>query len=158
LFYRLNVIPLMMRPLRERREDIPLLVTHFLKEMSPRGTAPPSVTPGAMSIFTSRDWPGNIRELKNVLERLIIMTSGVVIDEVDLPDDFLGASRESAESRAAQQTLKDAKSDFERAFILGKLEENDWNISRTADALNIERSNLHRKLKSYDIDPKKMKG
>ena len=158
LFYRLNVIPLMMRPLRERREDIPLLVTHFLKEMSPRGSAPPSVTPEAMSILTSRDWPGNIRELKNVLERLIIMTSGVVIDAGDLPDDFLGASRESAESRAAQQTLKDAKSDFERAFILGKLEENEWNISRTADALHIERSNLHRKLKSYDIDPKKLKG
>jgi two-component system nitrogen regulation response regulator NtrX len=111
-----------------------------------------------MSILTSSDWPGNIRELKNALERLIIMTSGDVIDVGDLPGEFLGASLESAECRVAQQTLKDAKSDFERTFILGKLEENEWNVSRTADALNIERSNLHRKLKSYDIDPKKLKG
>ena len=158
LFYRLNVIPLAVKPLRERREDIPLLVAHFLRELSVGATLTLSISNEAIQALASYDWPGNVRELKNTLERLIIMASGPILNVDDLPSEILGTSTALSDSRRSVQSLKDAKSDFERSFILGKLEENEWNVSRTADALNIERSNLHRKLKSYDIDPKKLKG
>jgi two-component system, NtrC family, nitrogen regulation response regulator NtrX len=158
LYYRLNVIPLVMRPLRERRDDVPVLVQYFLHELCPAGATPPVMSPAVMAALVAHDWPGNVRELKNVIERLIIMTGGGQITEDDLPRELLGADCESIEAKQGQQSLKDAKSDFERSFILAKLEENDWNVSKTADALNIERSNLHRKLKSYDIDLKKIKG
>jgi len=158
LFYRLNVIPLAVKPLRERREDIPLLAAHFLQELSAGAAVSLSMSNEAIQALTSYDWPGNVRELKNTLERLIIMASGPILNGDDLPPEILGASIVLSDSRRSVQSLKDAKSDFERSFILGKLEENEWNVSRTADALNIERSNLHRKLKSYDIDPKKLKG
>lgn len=158
LFYRLNVIPLAVKPLRERREDIPLLAAHFLRELSAGAAVSLSMSNDTIQALTSYDWPGNVRELKNTLERLIIMASGPILNVDDLPLEILGSSIVLSDSRRSVQSLKDAKSDFERSFILGKLEENEWNVSRTADALNIERSNLHRKLKSYDIDPKKLKG
>jgi len=158
LFYRLNVIPLAVKPLRERREDIPLLAAHFLQELSAGAAVSLSMSNETIQALTSYDWPGNVRELKNTLERLIIMASGPILNVDDLPLEILGASIVLSDSRRSVQSLKDAKSDFERSFILAKLEENEWNVSRTADALNIERSNLHRKLKSYDIDPKKLKG
>lgn len=158
LFYRLNVIPLVMSPLRERRDDIPSLVAYFLRELCPAGSTPPSLSPEVMVALAAYEWPGNVRELKNVLERLIIMSSGEVITHNDLPEQLLLNFSEGFEVNQAGQSLKDAKSDFERTYILGKLEENDWNISKTASALNIERSNLHRKLKSYEIDTKKIKG
>jgi two-component system nitrogen regulation response regulator NtrX len=147
-----------VKPLRERREDIPLLAAHFLQELSAGAAVSLSMSNEAIQALTSYDWPGNVRELKNTLERLIIMASGPILNGDDLPPEILGASIVLSDSRRSVQSLKDAKSDFERSFILGKLEENEWNVSRTADALNIERSNLHRKLKSYDIDPKKLKG
>ena len=158
LFYRLNVIPLEVKPLRERREDIPFLAAHFLREFSAGAAVTFSMSNESIQALTSYDWPGNVRELKNTLERLIIMAPGPILNVDDLPPEILGASIVLFDGRRSVQSLKDAKSDFERSFILGKLEENDWNVSRTADALNIERSNLHRKLKSYDIDPKKLKG
>ena len=158
LFYRLNVIPLALKPLRERREDIPLLVAHFLRELSVGAAVNLSISNEAIQALALYDWPGNVRELKNTLERLIIMASGPVLNVDDLSSEILGGAAVLPDSRRTVQSLKDAKSDFERSFILGKLEENEWNVSRTADALNIERSNLHRKLKSYDIDPKKLKG
>ena len=158
LFYRLNVIPLAVKPLRERREDIPLLAAYFLQELSAGAVVTLSMSNETIQALTSYDWPGNVRELKNTLERLIIMASGPILNVHDLPPEILGASIGLSDSRRSVQSLKDAKSDFERSFILAKLEENEWNVSRTADALNIERSNLHRKLKSYDIDPKKLKG
>jgi two-component system nitrogen regulation response regulator NtrX len=99
-----------------------------------------------------------VRELKNTLERLVILASGPQITLEDLPEDLTGLVSDQGDSSKSVQSLKDAKSDFERGYILGKLEENEWNVSKTADALNIERSNLHRKLKSYDIDPKRLKG
>ena len=158
LYYRLNVIPIHIPPLRERRDDVPLLVQHFLKELTPAGDRSPTMPADVLVILKSRDWPGNVRELKNFLERLIILSNGTEITTADVSPEADGSAREVVELRSATQSLRDAKSDFERNYILGKLEEHDWNVSRTADTLNIERSNLHRKLKSYDIDPKKLKG
>lgn len=155
LFYRLNVIPLNVRPLRERREDVPLLVKHFLEEMTQQGDRSFTISVEAMDALTNYSWPGNVRELKNTLERVAIMSSGPEIKLVDLPPEIYAQAGDEVRK---SQTLRDAKSDFERAFILGKLEENDWNVSKTADVLKIERSNLHRKLKSFEIDPKKIKG
>ena len=97
-------------------------------------------------------WPGNVRELRNAVERAVILSSGAPLDM-----DELGVDRDKDGAKQVA-TLKDAKSDFERSYILDKLEENDWNVSRTADVLGIERSNLHRKLRAYDIDAKKLKG
>jgi two-component system nitrogen regulation response regulator NtrX len=158
LYYRLNVIPLVMSPLRERRDDIPLLVEYFLRELCPAGTGVPTLAPEVLTALAAYDWPGNVRELKNVLERLIIMRSGESIVLSDLPEQLVSEFSEAVDMSPGGQSLKDAKSDFERTYILVKLEENDWNISKTAAALNIERSNLHRKLKTYEIDTKKIKG
>lgn len=158
LFYRLNVIPLVVRPLRERREDIPLLIDFFWKQLLPNKLQTVKISSSAMNSLAAYDWPGNVRELKNTLERVLILSDRQEITEDDLPGEFKRGEAISIEMQRTQQSLKDAKSDFERAYILGKLEENDWNVSKTADVLNIERSNLHRKLKSYDIDPKKLKG
>lgn len=155
LFYRLNVIPIMMRPLRERREDIEPLVKHFLNEIGSQNSTSIKVSSEVLAALVNHSWPGNVRELKNTLERLAILSSKSEIGLTDLPPDLLPLTHEEDKKG---QTLRDAKTDFERAFIIGKLEENDWNISKTAEVLNIERSNLHRKLKSYDIDPKKIKG
>ncbi len=158
LFYRLNVIPLTVRPLRERRQDIPLLIDFFLSQLSAADGIPPTISDDAIRALIAYDWPGNVRELKNTLERLVILASGPQITLEDLPEDLTGLVSDQGDSSKSVQSLKDAKSDFERGYILGKLEENEWNVSKTADALNIERSNLHRKLKSYDIDPKRLKG
>jgi two-component system nitrogen regulation response regulator NtrX len=158
LFYRLNVIPMLVRPLRERREDIPGLIDFFLMQSVEAGEPAVRISDDAKKALCSYDWPGNVRELKNTLERLVIMASGPEIIVEDLPDDLVQGTSDRQDSAKYAQSLKDAKSDFERSYILGKLEEHDWNVSKTADAINIERSNLHRKLKTYDIDPKKLKG
>lgn len=155
LFYRLNVIPINVRPLRERKEDIPLLISHFLRDIATGHGTRLSLSDDAVRALADYHWPGNVRELKNYLERIAIMSAGPEIGLSDLPPEILASSHDDARKA---QTLRDAKSDFERSYILDKLEENEWNVSRTADVLNIERSNLHRKLKSFDIDPKKLKG
>ncbi len=155
LFYRLNVIPINVRPLRERKEDIPLLLSHFLRDMGAGHGTNLSLSEEAVQALSDYHWPGNVRELKNYLERIAIMSPRPEIGLSDLPPEILAASHDDARKA---QTLRDAKSDFERSYILDKLEENEWNVSRTAEVLNIERSNLHRKLKSFDIDPKKLKG
>jgi two-component system nitrogen regulation response regulator NtrX len=147
LFFRLNVIPLKVPPLRERPEDIPVLVAYFLGTFAAEsGQHQKEITTEAIGILQKYSWPGNIRELKNVLERLAIMTPSKVITPVDLfmPD----AARADYFSL---NSLRDARDLFERDFIVRKLEENAWNISKTAELLDIERSNLHRKIKAYDI-------
>jgi two-component system nitrogen regulation response regulator NtrX len=158
LFYRLNVIPIHVPALRERRDDIQPLVEHFFVELQAQGGGHLDIPPEVMSALRDYDWPGNVRELKNTLERLSILAFGQRVSLDDLPVEMTGSLSAGSDGKKSARTLKDAKSDFERSFILGKLEECDWNVSRTADALNIERSNLHRKLKSFDIDPKKLKG
>ncbi|HEY6838929.1 MAG TPA: sigma-54 dependent transcriptional regulator [Geobacteraceae bacterium] len=161
LFYRLNVVPFTVPSLRERKEDIPLLVDHFLDLFCRReGRERKIVLPEAVARLKDYDWPGNVRELKNIIERLVIMTPGGTIGAEQLPD-YLAAEggRESAGLRLAgpieHNTLREAREEFEKEFIIQKLEENDWNISKTAEAIELERSNLHRKIKSYGIDLKK---
>jgi two-component system, NtrC family, nitrogen regulation response regulator NtrX len=161
LYYRLNVIPFHVDPLRERTGDIPLLVNHFLRQMSVELNEPPkTISSEVMRILEEYAWPGNVRELKNLVERLSIMTQGLDVAVSDLPDSVTQGERRGQETliNISGSSLKEAKSDFEKSFILGKLEENSWNISKTAEAIGIERSNLHRKLRAYNIDPKELKG
>ncbi len=147
LYFRLNVIPIKVPSLRERQEDIPPLVEHFLDSFAAEyGQQPKKIAPEAIRILQKHMWPGNIRELKNVLERLVIMTPSRTITPGDL---FMPDSTGS--DYFAFNSLKDARDLFEKDFITRKLEENGWNISKTAELLDIERSNLHRKIKAFDI-------
>ncbi|MEK7864926.1 MAG: sigma-54 dependent transcriptional regulator [Nitrospirota bacterium] len=148
LFFRLNVIPLFVPPLRERKEDIPLLVEYFLDSLATEyGKPPRKILPEALKYLQSYDWPGNVRELKNVIERLVIMTPSNIIDAKNL---FIPVEHEES-GYFQYKTLKDARDAFEKDYIAKKLEENNWNISRTAEILDVERSNLHRKIKAYEI-------
>ena len=147
LYFRLNVIPIKVPALRERPEDISLLVEHFLELFaSEYGQQPKKIVPEAIRILQKHAWPGNIRELKNVLERLVIMTPSRTITPADL---FIPDSTKS--DYFSLNSLKDARELFEKDFIAKKLEENGWNVSKTSEILDIERSNLHRKIKAYDI-------
>jgi two-component system nitrogen regulation response regulator NtrX len=147
LFFRLNVIPIKVPSLRERLEDIPALVDNFLDMFaSEYGQQKKVITEDAVKMLQKHSWPGNIRELKNVLERLVIMTPSRAITAGDM---FMPESHGS--DYFSFSTLKDARDAFERDFIIKKLDENAWNISKTAEVLDMERSNLHRKIKAYDI-------
>jgi len=158
LFYRLNVVPFQISPLRERKEDIPLLVEHFLDLFCRReGREIKVMAPEALAMMKSYDWPGNVRELKNIIERLVIMTPGRTITDAHMPGHRAGKDgREEGGARLDSlrdaSSLREAREEFEKEFIIQKLEENDWNISKTAEAIELERSNLHRKIKSYGIN------
>lgn len=159
LFYRLNVVPFRMPALRERKEDIPLLVEHFLNLFCRReGREIKAIAPEAVEMMQNYDWPGNVRELKNIVERLVIMTHGKTITGQQIPDYIVGKEvREEArlEGFRDMSSLREAREEFEKEFIIQKLEENDWNISKTAETIELERSNLHRKIKSYGINLRK---
>lgn len=160
LYYRLNVIPFHVPPLRERRKDIPLLVNHFLAQFCRQeGRETKVMTDPAMECLVDYAWPGNVRELKNLIERVVIMTPDQPISRDFLPETFFDRNQKSkAEGQSKSlsvDTFREAKEEFEKEFLFHKLEENDWNISRTAEAVGIERSNLHRKIKTYGIEPRK---
>ncbi len=162
LFYRLNVIPFGVPPLRERVEDIPFLANHFLKEFSfAHGRALRALSKEAIHALVAYPWPGNVRELKNLFERLVILTPDA--DEgkgisaatllTHLQEDSLSITMEEGIPEvASSKNLKDARQEFEKEFILKTLKEQDWNVSRAAQILGIERSHLHRKIKSYGIE------
>jgi two-component system nitrogen regulation response regulator NtrX len=166
LYYRLNVVPIVVPPLRERREDIPLLIRHFMKlHAEEQGLRTKEVTPDAMAVFQQYEWPGNIRELRNLIERLMIMVPGNVIDgaqasmtlQVKAPGAVAAATPavQTAASPLFTQpfdSLRDARNAFEKEYIARKLREHHWNISRTAEDLKIERSHLHRKIKLLDVE------
>ena len=163
LFYRLNVVPIIVPPLRERRDDIPLLVCHFMKvHAEEQGLRMKEVSPEAMAVFQEYDWPGNIRELRNLIERLMIMVPGLVIQGAQAglslqarPDGASAQSSASAPSPLLTQSydsLRDARNAFEKEYIARKLREHQWNISRTAEDLQIERSHLHRKIKLLGVE------
>ncbi len=161
LYFRLNVVPFHVPPLRERTDDIPLLASHFLRHFCLKeGITEKTVTPEAMATLAGYNWPGNIRELKNLMERLVIMTPGETIDLINLPPAItcgsdLGPSTTGETSQAFQlNNLKEAREAFEKEYLERKLKANQWNISRTAEAIGLERSNLHRKIKSYGIELK----
>ncbi|HXJ78363.1 MAG TPA: sigma-54 dependent transcriptional regulator [Candidatus Methylomirabilis sp.] len=157
LFYRLSVIPVEVPPLRQRTEDIPLLVDHFVKLFSGENAKrPKTISVEALAYFLSYDWPGNVRELRNMVERLVIMTPGDVIGPEALPPPLRPRDpAASAEDTQREKTLKEAREAFERAYILGELRAHEWNMTRTAEKLGIERSHLYRKLKMYGITPPK---
>jgi len=157
LFYRLSVIPVEVPPLRQRAEDIPLLVEHFIKLFSGENAKrPKTISVEALAYFLSYEWPGNVRELRNMVERLVIMTPGDVIGPEALPPPLRPRDpAATVEDTQREKTLKEAREAFERAYILGELRTHDWNMTRTADKLGIERSHLYRKLKIYGITPPK---
>jgi two-component system nitrogen regulation response regulator NtrX len=156
LYFRLNVIPIFVPPLRERQEDIPLLAEHFMAEFSREyGRRQKTFDAGAIAVLQRYAWPGNVRELRNVIERLMIMVPGDAITGADVT--FLqqnGVGRpEPAEQPAGRQTLHEARDQFERDLILRTLAEQQGNMSRTAEVLGVERSNLYRKMRAFGIAP-----
>jgi two-component system nitrogen regulation response regulator NtrX len=152
LFYRLNVVPMVIPPLRERTEDIPVFARHFLGEFCRAyGRKIREFSPGALDVMMQYPWPGNVRELRNVVERLVIMCPDERIEAQHLPPElFRGGARVP---QGAGATLAEARHAYEREMVLRKLEENHWNMTRTAAALGLERSHLYRKLKSLGISP-----
>ncbi len=153
LFYRINVIILNAPPLRERKEDIPLLARHFLKVViREQGLKDKVLTEQSIELMKGYDWPGNVRELRNLMERVAIMTAGDHINPDDL-SIIAGDQQKGVTSffNVSFGSLRDARAGFERYFILEKLKENKWNITKTAEDLKIERSNLHRKMKMLGI-------
>ena len=154
LFYRINVIILNAPPLRDRKEDIPLLAEHFLNEViREQGLKDKRLTDQSIELMKGYDWPGNVRELRNLMERVAIMTAGDRINPADL-SIIAGAQQQNVSTliNAGTGSLKDARAGFERYFILEKLRENKWNITKTAEDLKIERSNLHRKIKLLGME------
>jgi two-component system, NtrC family, nitrogen regulation response regulator NtrX len=159
LYFRLNVIPFQVPPLRERRADVPLLARHFLASISAEyGKRPKQLAPEALDALVSQPWPGNVRELRNTIERLVIMTAGDHIEARHLPAPLL-ASRAvptvaaAGPAPAAFASLAEAREDFEKHYIWRKYQECAGNMSRTAEALQVERSNLYRKMKGYGLLP-----
>jgi two-component system nitrogen regulation response regulator NtrX len=155
LYFRLNVIPIHVPPLRERSDDIPALVRNFL-EMASRenNLRPKRVTDAAMAALQRYRWRGNIRELRNTIERLVIMTPGDAIDVANLPETVRvdGGVRAPDNNETVQAaTLREHKEVAERAFLVQKLRETGWNISKTADLIDTPRSNLYKKLEQYRI-------
>ena len=165
LFFRLNVIPIVVPPLRERREDIPKLVTHFAARLSAESNLRPvRFEPRAVEVLQRQHWRGNIRELRNAIERLMIMAPGDTARFEDLPAVMLGAGPAASEgprgtvaaggatpAETAAGTLREFKDAAERAFLVRKLREHNWNISKTADTIDTPRSNLYKKLEQFAI-------
>jgi two-component system, NtrC family, nitrogen regulation response regulator NtrX len=154
LYFRLSVIPIRVPPLRDRPEDIPALVRHFADLFSrDNNRKPQRFTPAALEHMQKARWKGNVRELKNTVERLIIMTPGDVIDVADLRDIVRLDTRSSAADNEKERfgTLREFKESAERTFLVGKLRENNWNISKTAEVIGTPRSNLYKKLEQYGI-------
>jgi two-component system nitrogen regulation response regulator NtrX len=163
LYFRLAVIPIHVPPLRERPEDIPLLVRHFVDYFCREGNyRPKRLTQAALDALQRYRWKGNIRELRNTVERTIIMTAGDMIDIVDLPENVRTPSSAAAPAPKAGEaaglasdarvgTLREFKDNAERAFLVAKLRESGWNISKTAEIIDTPRSNLYKKLEQYQI-------
>jgi len=150
LFYRLNVIPFYVPPLRDRKEDIPVLARYFLNEFSAEyGKKTRELSEGALEILMRYPWPGNVRELKNLVERLVIVCPQARIEPHHLPPELFRGVAESPQQ--PYSTLHEARSAYEREFILRKLQEHRWNMTQTASALGLERSHLYRKMKSLGI-------
>jgi two-component system nitrogen regulation response regulator NtrX len=161
LFFRLNVIPFHVPSLRERRDDVPLLARHFIAEIAAEyGRRPKELTPEALGVLVGLGWPGNVRELRNIIERLVIMTPGDRIEARHLPAPLLAGAPGAGEAAGGAAvagrefpSLTEAREDFEKRYIWRKYQECGGNMSRTAEALQVERSNLYRKMKGYGLLP-----
>jgi two-component system nitrogen regulation response regulator NtrX len=152
LYFRLNVVPLRTPPLRERTDDVPDLTEHFTRRFCERDNRRPrSFAPTALSVLKARSWPGNVRELKNLVERVLIMTDADPIEARDLPPEARVAPTEISERGLTIATLSEFKEHTEREFLVAKLRENGWNISRTAEMIHTPRSNLYKKIEHHKI-------
>jgi two-component system nitrogen regulation response regulator NtrX len=154
LFYRLNVVPFYVPPLRERIEDVPLLADHFIREYTTAyGRKPKELTPEAYRALEEYPWPGNVRELRNLMERIVIMNPQVRVDARHIP---LNPARRAVFEKTVERfgSLQEVREAAEREYILKKLDEAQGNVTRTAELLGLERSNLYRKMKSLGIVPK----
>jgi two-component system nitrogen regulation response regulator NtrX len=154
LFYRLNVVPITVPPLRKRISDLPLLVDHFLWEAAQElGQRPKKMTKRAITELTEYNWPGNVRELQNLIERLVILTPKPTIDVEDLPT--LGPGKNLEEQFLDKNTYNDFRESVEKEFFIRKLRSHGYNVSKTARRLGMQRSNLYKKLEKYGIPYKK---
>jgi len=160
LYFRLAVIPIHVPPLRDRPDDVPALVRHYMDFFSRESNVRPKrITSAAMDVLSRSRWKGNIRELRNTVERLNIMTGGDTIDVADLPETVrsnmgggLASPKSPGDGEATKAgTLREFKENAERNFLVGKLRENGWNISKTAEVIGTPRSNLYKKLEQYQI-------
>jgi two-component system nitrogen regulation response regulator NtrX len=156
LYYRLNVVPIHVPPLRERREDIPLLIGHFVDQLTgPGGLASRAMSDDAVVRLSQLEWPGNVRELRNTIERLLILSNGprITADEVDR---LVGRRADGGEGTLGSlldvPTFEEFKHAAERAYLLAKLRAFDWNVSETARALDMPRSNLYKKIERYALN------
>ncbi len=154
LFYRLNVVPIDVPPLRERRQDIPALVAYFAERLAPAiGVAPKRFDEGALERLKQRGWPGNVRELRNAVERILILAQGKVVSGPEV-NRLIGSSPGEItvpETAGEEGTLGNFKLEAERAFLFARLQEHDWNVAETARALKIPRSNLYKKMERYGL-------
>lgn len=156
LFYRINLFTVQIPPLRDRTEDIPLLLNHFIKHYNAEfGKSVERISPELMHFFMEYDWPGNIRELENYVERGILMAEGSRLDLSALPEDALKADQTAGSEEGGALTFKEAKEKFEREYILAQLKKHKGVVSRAAQDAQIPRPNFYEKLKKYGIVPKK---
>jgi len=164
LYWRLNVVPIHVPPLRERLADLPFFVEDFLEDFARKGLGKKEFSPEALRVMGRHNWPGNVRELRNFVERLVIMCPGDRVEVSDVQQNLPGGETQAQEtvlsSDAAEETLsltesidfKEARRRFEYDFLRSKLEQNNWNISQTAEQIGLERSHLHKKIKSLAIE------
>jgi len=152
LYYRLNVIPMRTPPLRERREDVATLAQHFAQLFSEEHNYhPKKFTDAALKALSDAPWRGNVRELRNMIERLVIMVPAERIDVTDLPAEFFRTPTDIISTAMRLATLQEFKDEAEKAFIIAKLREHGWNVSKTAEAIDTPRSNLYKKIEQYNI-------
>jgi two-component system nitrogen regulation response regulator NtrX len=154
LFFRLNVVPIHVPPLRERREDIPMLIRHFAEKATAEQRLPArTIAPESVERLTRMDWSGNVRELRNTVERLLILSRGAEITVSDV-ERLVGGAKPADALTAdllGADTFASFKDRAERAFILAKLREHDWNISETARTIDMPRSNLYKKIEKFNL-------
>jgi DNA-binding NtrC family response regulator len=152
LYHRLRVIPIRVPPLRERRDDIPVLVRAFVEDICAKnGIAPKTVSESTMSLLSERSWSGNVRELRNVVERLVILSRGSALDPALLEAPDASTGRVADDLLSVGGTFQEFKERAEAAYIKRQLESHQWNISKTAEALDIQRSHLYTKMKRYNL-------
>lgn len=152
LYFRLNVVPIVLPPLRRRKTDVPVLAKAFIRQYAQEnGVRPKEISETAMQALRTYDWPGNIRELKNIIERLMIMSSSQVVDIEDLPAHIRKPDTNLPFHIEDGLTLKEMRERVEREYILLALKRNDWNITQTARELDVDRTNLHKKIRYYGL-------
>jgi two-component system nitrogen regulation response regulator NtrX len=154
LFYRLNVVPIQIPPLRERREDVPMLISHFSEQIAKgQGVVPKRFSAAAIERLQALPWPGNVRELRNTIERLLILSVSAEVGPEDV--DLLASARGGSQSMAGEilrlETFVEFKESAERAYIVQKLRENEWNVAETARRIEMPRSNLYKKIERYGL-------